>query len=62
VGPIGGVEQKIAAAENAGAIYFLSPAKNYVAARSVARRIQVIEVTSAEQAIRFLAGLPAASK
>ena len=62
VGPIGGVEQKVAAAENAGATYFLSPAENYAAARSVARRIQVIEVTSAGQAIRFLAGLPAASK
>jgi PDZ domain-containing protein len=62
VGPIGGVEQKVAAAENAGATYFLSPAENYAAAHAVARRIQVIEVTSAEQAIRFLAGLPAAIK
>jgi Lon-like protease len=58
VGPIGGVEQKVAAAEGAGAAYFLSPPDNYAAALSVARRIQVIKVATVEQAIAFLQSLP----
>jgi PDZ domain-containing protein len=58
VGPIGGVEQKVAAAESAGAEYFLSPPENYAAAKSVAGNIQVIEVSTAEQAIEFLKSLP----
>jgi PDZ domain-containing protein len=58
VGPIGGVEQKVVAAELAGASYFLSPPENYAAARSVARHIQVVEVASITQAIEFLRGLP----
>jgi len=57
VGPIGGVEQKVAAAEGAGAEYFLSPPENYAAAKSVARHIQVVEVSTAEQAIQFLKSL-----
>jgi PDZ domain-containing protein len=58
VGPIGGVEQKVAAAEGAGAAYFLSPTENYAAAKSVAHNIKVIKVASAEQAIQFLKSLP----
>jgi PDZ domain-containing protein len=58
VGPIGGVEQKVVAAELAGASYFLSPPENFAAARSVARHIRVIEVDSITQAIEFLRGLP----
>jgi PDZ domain-containing protein len=58
VGPIGGVEQKVAAAEAAGATYFLSPAENYDAARSVARHIQVVKVTSLQEAVDFLHSLP----
>jgi PDZ domain-containing protein len=58
VGPIGGVEQKVVAAELAGASYFLSPPENYAAARSVARHIRVIEVASITQAIKFLRSLP----
>ncbi|MFQ5343844.1 MAG: S16 family serine protease [Anaerolineae bacterium] len=59
VGPIGGVEQKVAGAEGAGAEYFLSPHENYKDARRVARRIKVVEVATAEEAIEFLRGLPA---
>jgi PDZ domain-containing protein len=59
VGPIGGVEQKVAAAEAAGAAYFLAPADNYAAARAVARHIQVVKVATVEEAIAFLRGLPA---
>jgi PDZ domain-containing protein len=58
VGPIGGVEQKVVAAELAGAAYFLSPPQNYAAARSVARRIHVVEVATLAQAIEFLRSLP----
>ena len=58
VGPIGGVEQKVAAAELAGASYFLSPPDNYAAALSAARRIRVVEIASIGQAIDFLHNLP----
>jgi PDZ domain-containing protein len=58
VGPIGGVQQKVAGAELAGAEYFLSPPQNYEDARSAARRIQVVKVATAEEAIRFLRSLP----
>ena len=57
VGPIGGVERKVVAAEFAGAEYFLSPPENYAAALAAARRIKVVEVATAEQAIAFLRGL-----
>ncbi len=58
VGPIGGVQQKVAGAEIAGAEYFLSPPENYEDARAVARHIQVVKVDTAEQAIQFLRSLP----
>ena len=59
VGPIGGVKQKVFAAEAAGATYFLCPVDNYKDAVSVARHIKVIEVASVEQAVDFLRSLPA---
>lgn len=62
VGPIGGVEQKVAAAEGAGAQYFLSPPENYEDALAVARNIKVIKVATAEQAIDFLNSLPPANQ
>jgi len=58
VGPIGGVEQKVAAAEAVGATYFLSPPDNYAAALSAARHIKVVKVATVEQAIAFLRSLP----
>jgi PDZ domain-containing protein len=54
VGPIGGVERKVVAAELAGAEYFLSPPENYAAALAAARDIQVVRVATAEEAIAFL--------
>jgi PDZ domain-containing protein len=57
VGPIGGVQQKVAGAEFAGAEYFLSPPENFDDARAVARRIKVVEVASATEAIQFLRSL-----
>ena len=58
VGPIGGVTQKVAAAEAVGAEYFLSPAENYPDALAVAKRIKVVQVTTIDEAIAFLQGLP----
>jgi PDZ domain-containing protein len=57
VGPIGGVQQKVAAAERAGAEYFFSPMENYADAVSAARHIKVIKVRTAQEAIDFLQGL-----
>lgn len=57
VGPIGGVQQKVAAAEAAGAQYFLSPVENYADAVSAAKHIQVVMIASAEQAVEFLSSL-----
>jgi Lon-like protease len=58
VGPIGGVKQKVAAAEQVGAVYFLCPADNYADAVSAARSIKVIKIATAEQAVQFLKSLP----
>jgi len=58
VGRIGGVQQKVVAAERAGAEYFLSPTKNYQDALAMATRITVIEVATAQDAIDFLSSLP----
>lgn len=60
VGPIGGVAQKVAAAERAGAAYFLAPLENAADARRAARRITIIEVSSVEDALAALRGLPRA--
>lgn len=58
VGPIGGVEQKVAASEGAGAEYFLAPPENYADAKRVARTITVVEISSVDEAIEFLRSLP----
>ncbi len=58
VGPIGGVAQKVAAAEAAGAQYFLVPVANAADARRMARHIQVLEVATVEQALDLLRALP----
>ena len=58
VGPIGGVKQKIFAAEAVGATYFLCPVDNYADAVSVARTIKVIKIATVQQAVDFLRSLP----
>lgn len=58
VGPIGGIEQKVAGAEAAGATIFLSPSANAEAAKAVANEIEIITVSTFDQAIRYLEGLP----
>ena len=58
VGIIGGVQQKVVAAERAGAQYFLCPPDNYQDALAIAQHIQVIKVATAQQALDFLHSLP----
>jgi Lon-like protease len=58
VGPIGGVQQKVAAAEQVGAVYFLCPVDNYADAVAAAKTIKVIKIATAQQAINFLQSLP----
>jgi PDZ domain-containing protein len=58
VGPIGGVQQKVVAAERAGAQYFLSPPENYPDALAMATHITVIKIATAQDAIDFLLSLP----
>jgi PDZ domain-containing protein len=62
VGPIGGVQQKVAGAELAGAEYFLSPPENFDDAVAVARRAEVVKVATAAEAIQFLRSLPPREK
>lgn len=54
IGTIGGVKQKVVAAERAGADYFLVPEENYALAEEVAHDIDVIPVSDLEDVIKFL--------
>lgn len=58
VGPIGGVEQKVASAERAGAAFFLVPRQNYADAQRVARTMVIVPVATVDEAIAFLKELP----
>lgn len=52
--PIGGVEEKVVAAERAGATIFFVPVKDAAAARSVANRIVLVPVSTYLDAITYL--------
>jgi len=54
VGPIGGIAEKVVAAERAGAAVFFAPASEAGEARSVAGRIQIVPVMTYLDAIRYL--------
>lgn len=54
VGPIGGIEQKVVAAENAGATIFFAPSTEAAAARAVADRMVVVPVKTYQDAIDYL--------
>lgn len=56
--PIGGVQEKVAAAERAGATIFFVPAQDAPAARSVARRIVLVPVRTCLDAVGYLQRLP----
>jgi PDZ domain-containing protein len=52
--PIGGIAQKVAAAERAGASIFFVPIQNAEAARAVANRIVLVPVSSYLEALAYL--------
>lgn len=56
VGPIGGIEQKVAGAEDEGAEVFLAPAANFDAAEAAADEIEVVRISNFAQAVEYLEG------
>lgn len=56
VGPIGGIEQKVAGAEAEGAEVFLAPAANFEAAKAAADEIEVVRISNFGQAVEYLEG------
>ena len=54
VEPVGGVRQKVLAAERAGADLFLVPRANVAEAAAAARRVRVVPVDTFEQAVGVL--------
>jgi PDZ domain-containing protein len=54
IGAIGGVENKIAAAKQAGADVFLVPKANYAAARSVAGDLPLVPLSTFQDALDYL--------
>lgn len=54
--PIGGVEEKVVAAKNAGATVFLVPTENAAAARSVGGGLTIVPVRTYEDAVSYLQG------
>lgn len=59
VGEIGGIEQKVRAAERSGADVFLVPGSEAADAQKVARTVRVVGVRTLEEALLFLENLPA---
>ncbi len=57
IGRVGGVPQKVFAAENAGIEYFLVPEKNYDDARAAAVEVELVVVSELEEVLQFLSGL-----
>ena len=61
VGPIGGVRQKVVAAQNAGARYVLVPEPNYADALTVKRNdVEIYPVSSIHEAVEVLEDISAA--
>ena len=57
VGPIGGVFQKVIAAERAGAEYFLVPVENYEEAKTAVHHITLVPVGTLQDALDYLDSL-----
>jgi PDZ domain-containing protein len=58
VGPIGGIEEKVAAAERAGAVLFFAPMDNAAAAMRVAGDMVIVPVQTYQQALDYLSQQP----
>jgi PDZ domain-containing protein len=56
VGPIGGIEEKVVAAERAGATIFFAPDQDAAAAEKVADDIVVVPVSTYQDAVDYLEG------
>ena len=61
VGRIGGVFQKVIAAERAGAEFFIVPEGNYAEARKAVRNIELVPVSTLQDVLDFLEGLSTGS-
>lgn len=57
VGAIGGVEEKVAAAEREGAEVFLAPELNFEAAKEAAGDIEIVSIATFDDAVEYLEGL-----
>jgi PDZ domain-containing protein len=57
IGPIGGIEQKVAGAENEGAQIFFAPLGNSEAAEEVAGDLRIVAVGTFDDAVDYLEGL-----
>lgn len=57
IGPIGGIEQKVAGAKARGAEIFLAPLANAEAARAAANGIEIVPVANFDDAVEYLGGL-----
>ncbi|MFN2587633.1 MAG: PDZ domain-containing protein [Actinomycetota bacterium] len=57
VGMIGGIEEKVAGAEEQGAEIFLAPEGNYAAAVEIADEMEVVSVGTFDDAVEYLEGL-----
>jgi Lon-like protease len=58
VGPIGGIQQKVVAADRAGATVFFAPAAEAADARSVAHGLTIVPVTTYADAVSWLQSHP----
>jgi Lon-like protease len=54
VGPIGGIAEKVVAAERAGAVVFFAPAQDAPEARTVAGHMTIVSVTTYTDAVTWL--------
>jgi PDZ domain-containing protein len=58
VGPIGGIEQKVVAAQRAGATVFFAPREEAKDAEAVAHGITVVSVHTYQDALNYLKAHP----
>lgn len=62
VGSIGGVYQKVIAAEKAGAEYFFVPVENYEEAKKAVQQITLVPVNTLQEALEYLDALALTGK